>query len=236
MRFSNILGQEHIKNHLQQSANNGRIPHAQLFVGNEGSGTLPMAIAYANELLCGGSNKNESCSNKINKLAHPDLHFVYPVNTNDKIKKNPVSSNFSEEWRSFVQKNPYGSLFEWFQELGIENKQGNISVHDAEDIGKSLIEGAGLILVDQIAGERGDAVCEFMGHDIKSCSIRLSVTEEHGTVFGGPERIFEISADPDKTEYGTVFLIKRCTAMLLFIVIIGLGQTVREADTVGQPA
>ncbi len=40
MQFSEILGQEHIKNHLTRSANLGRIPHAQLFVGPEGSGTL----------------------------------------------------------------------------------------------------------------------------------------------------------------------------------------------------
>ncbi|MEY2921920.1 MAG: hypothetical protein RL108_542, partial [Bacteroidota bacterium] len=47
MQFSEILGQEHIKSHLTKSADLGRIPHAQLFVGPEGSGTLPMAIAYA---------------------------------------------------------------------------------------------------------------------------------------------------------------------------------------------
>ena len=52
MLFNQVIGQEHIKNHLRTSAENGRIPHAQLFVGNEGSGTLPMAIAYAQFLLC----------------------------------------------------------------------------------------------------------------------------------------------------------------------------------------
>ena len=52
MLFSEILGQEHIKAHLTQSVNNGRIAHAQLFIGSEGCGTLPMAIAYAQYLLC----------------------------------------------------------------------------------------------------------------------------------------------------------------------------------------
>ena len=47
MLFNQVIGQEHIKNHLRIAAENGRIPHAQLFVGKEGSGTLPMAIAYA---------------------------------------------------------------------------------------------------------------------------------------------------------------------------------------------
>ena len=70
MLFSDILGQEHIKNHLTQSAENGRVPHAQLFVGPEGSGTLPMAIAYAQYLLCKNTNGentggNEACNLKF---------------------------------------------------------------------------------------------------------------------------------------------------------------------------
>ena len=52
MQFSQILGQDYLKNHLVKSATSGRIPHAQLFVGPEGSGTLPMAIAYAQYILC----------------------------------------------------------------------------------------------------------------------------------------------------------------------------------------
>ena len=61
MLFNQIIGQEHIKKHLQVSAENGRIPHAQLFVGKEGSGTLPMAIAYAQFLLCHFSDNAEVC-------------------------------------------------------------------------------------------------------------------------------------------------------------------------------
>ncbi len=56
--FSKIIGQEHIKNHLIKSADNGRIPHAQLFVGKEGSGTLPMAIAYAQYFMCTSTDKD----------------------------------------------------------------------------------------------------------------------------------------------------------------------------------
>ena len=78
MRFSEILGQEHIKNHLQQSADNRRIPHAQLFVGKEGSGTLPTAIAYAQFLLCSKNPNAQTCNLKCDKLTHPDLHFSFP--------------------------------------------------------------------------------------------------------------------------------------------------------------
>lgn len=101
-----------------------------------------MAIAYAKLLLCSSfetqSTEYRICSEKVNKLIHPDLHFVYPVNTNENIKKNPIANSYIDEWRSFVKTNPYASQFEWFQLLGIEKKQGNISVKEAEDIAKKM--------------------------------------------------------------------------------------------------
>ncbi len=142
MDFTDVIGQKHIKNYFQKTIENGRIPHAQLFVGATGSGTLPMAISYAKTLLCNQYSLNSaeymSCANKVDKLAHPDLHFVYPINTNDTIKKHPVSSHFITEWREFVTTNSYASLFEWLQLLGIENKQGVINVDEAAEIMKKL--------------------------------------------------------------------------------------------------
>ncbi|MDP3352299.1 MAG: DNA polymerase III subunit delta' [Flavobacteriaceae bacterium] len=138
MEFSEVLGLTFIKKHLQQSADLGRIPHAQLFVGAEGSGTLPMALAYAQYLLCKDSTDIESSKLKCKKLSHPDLHFAFPVATNDIIKKDPVSNLFLSDWRSFITQNPYGNLFDWLQFIGIENKQGFINVDEAEQIVKSL--------------------------------------------------------------------------------------------------
>ncbi|WP_418512665.1 ATP-binding protein [Corallibacter sp.] len=143
MLFEDVLGQEHIKNHLTQSVENGRIPHAQLFVGPEGSGTLPMAIAYAQYILCGNkggenSNGNEACNLKFKNYSHPDLHFAFPVATNDRVKKHPVSSLFLEEWRELLKEQPYGNLFDWYRKLGVENKQGQIGVDEAQEVVKSL--------------------------------------------------------------------------------------------------
>ncbi|MDX6745326.1 DNA polymerase III subunit delta' [Polaribacter sp. PL03] len=138
MLFNQIIGQEHIKNHLQVSAENGRIPHAQLFVGKEGSGTLPMAIAYAQFLLCNSSDNADACNIKCDKLQHPDLHFAFPVTTNDAVKKHAVSNLFLEDWRDFVKNQSYGSLFNWLQFIGVENKQGNIGVDEAEAVVKKL--------------------------------------------------------------------------------------------------
>ena len=141
MLFSDIIGQQHIKHHLTKTVENARIPHAQLFIAPTGSGGLSLAIAYAQYILC--QNKegenitgNASCNLKFEKLMHPDLHFAFPVTTNERVKKHPTSNSFMLEWREFVKETPYGSLFNWYQQLGIENKQGQIGVNEAEDIVK----------------------------------------------------------------------------------------------------
>lgn len=142
MDFSEVIGQQQLKSHLSKTVENGRIPNTQLFVGKTGCGILPIALSYAKEILCRGYKKDSeeyhTCANKVAKLGHPDLHFVFPVNTNEDIKKNPVSANFSSDWRDFVLKNPYASLYEWYQFIGIENKQGNISKYEAQEISKNL--------------------------------------------------------------------------------------------------
>jgi DNA polymerase III subunit delta' len=143
MQFSSVLSQQHIINHLTKSAESGRIPHAQLFVGPEGSGTLAVAIAYAQYILCHNSNGenqngNESCNLKFQSLAHPDLHFIYPTVTTEAVKTKPRSIDFISDWRTFVLKNPYGSLLDWYSFLGVQNKQGEIRVDDAQEILKSL--------------------------------------------------------------------------------------------------
>lgn len=142
MLFSEILGQGHIKSHLTKSANEGRIPHAQLFIGPEGSGTLPMAIAYAQYILCSNTNaENNSgtaCNLKFENFSHPDLHFVFPVAANSEIKSHPVSASFLKYWREFITVTPYGSLFDWYRKIDIQNKQGQIGVDEATEIVKSL--------------------------------------------------------------------------------------------------
>jgi len=144
MKFSDIVGQNHLKNHLVNSVQKGRIPHAQLFIGPEGSGTLLMALAYAQYIICnnkGTENEGGSsaCNLKFDHLQHPDLHFVYPVATTDSIKSNATSDDFMSTWIDFLKETPYGSVNDWYEAIGIQKKQGNISVHEAASILKKLI-------------------------------------------------------------------------------------------------
>lgn len=154
MLFKDILGLTHIKRHLATSADAGRVPHAQLFVGPEGSGTLSMALAYAQYLICGNRNgentaensgsdpgqieKNRVCNSKFATLSHPDMHFAYPVSNSDKVKSHAVSDHYMEEWRRFIKEQPYGNLFDWYRLIGIEKKQGHIGVDEAQDVVKKL--------------------------------------------------------------------------------------------------
>jgi DNA polymerase-3 subunit delta' len=143
MLFKNVLGLEHIKNHLVTTADSGRVAHAQLFVGPEGSGVLPMALAYAQYLLCsntGGENEGGDavCNTKCASLSHPDLHFAFPVASSDKVKSHAVSDHYLQEWRQFVKEQPYGNLFDWYRHIGIEKKQGQIGVDEAQDMVKKL--------------------------------------------------------------------------------------------------
>lgn len=143
MQFSEILGQEYLKNHLIKSASQGRIPHAQLFVGPTGCGTLAMALAYSQYVLCNNSNDensggSDSCNIKFNSFSHPDLHFIFPTVSTSDVKTKPKSIDFVKDWRQFIIENPYGSLFDWYNLLEVANKQGEIRVDDAQEILKSL--------------------------------------------------------------------------------------------------
>ncbi len=143
MLFKDVLGLDHIKTHLASSADRGRIAHAQLFVGPEGSGTLSMALAYVQYLVCGnieGENKggDQACNLKFNSLSHPDVHFAFPTSNSDKVKSHAVSNHYMEEWRQFLKEQPYGNLFDWYRLIGIEKKQGQIGVDEAMDVVKKL--------------------------------------------------------------------------------------------------
>jgi len=136
MLWKQIAGQEEIKKKLINSVSEGRISHAQLFCGDNGWGALSLAIAYAGEILA--AEKGEDALRKVASLQHPDLHFSFPVATTDSVKKEPTSNQFIKEWREFLNENPYGSIYDWLQFLGVEKKQGIINVHEAQEIVKSL--------------------------------------------------------------------------------------------------
>ena len=143
MQFKDVIGQQTVKEHLCHSVRSGRIPHAQLFHGPRGSGTLPMALAYAQYVACTNRTENDSCGTcpsckKFDHFSHPDLHFAFPVNTSKAIKKDPVSDDYLVQWRETLIDNPYFLSNQWYTIMGIENKQGLISKKESEAIMRKL--------------------------------------------------------------------------------------------------
>jgi len=143
MKFKDIIGHNSIKKRLVNSVNESKISHAQLFLGKEGSGSLALAIAYAQYISCQNKQAEDSCGEcssciKYEKLVHPDLHFVYPVATNNDVKKDPISAHFLSQWREINQEDIYFSLEHWQEKLETGNKQLLISKNESVDILKAL--------------------------------------------------------------------------------------------------
>ena len=144
MRFSDIIGLEETKQTLIHTVSSNHIAHAQLFLGATGSANLALALAYITYINCTNKQENDSCGtcsscSKMNKLIHPDLHFVYPVSATKKITGNQaISTSFVKNWREFVLNNPYNTLPAWASFIGAENKQPNISKAESKHIVRNL--------------------------------------------------------------------------------------------------
>ena len=142
MFFKDIIGQEQVKERLRLELHEGRVPHAQLFAGPEGSGALPLAIAYARFRLCTQRGETDACGTcpscvKLNKLAHPDLHFVFPV-VKRKGGGDTVSDDYIREWRELAISTPYFGLNHWLDALGAENQQAQIFVKESDELTRKL--------------------------------------------------------------------------------------------------
>lgn len=142
MFFKDIIGQEALKKRLIQSVQEQRISHAQMFSGSEGTGKLAMAIAYAQYISCRDRSESDSCGvcpscHKYSKLAHPDLHFVFPIFNSPKYK-NPTSDDFLKEWRQMVANNPYFDLSQWLSFVDAGNAQGVIYERESDSIYRKL--------------------------------------------------------------------------------------------------
>lgn len=140
MQFRQIVGQEAVKQRLINSVTENRVSHAQLFLGPEGCGSLPLAVAYAQYLSCLDRQPDDSCGEcsscrKYEKLMHPDLHFSYPFFAKH---KEDTAITFIEQWREALLNNPYLSLDVWRSYLEADNKQANINIAECHQIIKKL--------------------------------------------------------------------------------------------------
>ncbi|MEL6923112.1 MAG: hypothetical protein AAFO94_03620 [Bacteroidota bacterium] len=134
MQFKDIIGQQAVKQSLLSMVQSNRMPHAQLFLGPEGSGKLALALAFAQYLLCTDRSSTDSCGvcrhcRRAAKFIHPDLHFTFPV-----VGSKITSSHYLKEWRLALSENIYLNVNQWLQGIGAENKQGNINKDECVQI------------------------------------------------------------------------------------------------------
>ena len=142
MFFREVIGQQHIKERLIRSVAEERVSHALLFAGQEGTGGFNLALAFAQYVSCRNRGESDSCGtcpscHKYLKIAHPDLHFVFPVVSGKGIK-DPVSDNYIKEWREFVLGNRYFSYNQWLNFIDAGNQQGIINKSESESILRKL--------------------------------------------------------------------------------------------------
>ncbi|MBO9593798.1 MAG: hypothetical protein J7599_12905 [Niabella sp.] len=167
MQFKQVIGQHTLKKELPELMKENRLAHAILFLGKEGSGALPLALAFAQYIVCERISRPlsaapqgpslfgdaepepaqdtityDSCGTcpscvKAAAFAHPDIHFSYPVVTK-KAGTPPISTDYIVEWREFLKGYIYGNAYDWLQFIGAQNKQGNITAQECNDIIKKL--------------------------------------------------------------------------------------------------
>ena len=167
VQFEKVTGQKDTKDQLIQLVQHNRLSHALLFLAKEGSGALSLALAFAQYIVCekvNGKIKNipdsatlfgnpepanpktdvniDSCGicsacTKASQLVHPDIHFTYPV-ISKKAGNAPLSTDYIKEWREFVNRQPYGNTYDWLQFIGADNKQGNITAEECNDINRKI--------------------------------------------------------------------------------------------------
>lgn len=214
MLFSDIVGQRQVKNQLTEMVGQNRLSHALLFSGKEGTGALPLALAFSQYVLCEKVNKRNdagsaaslfgedtsipseplsdacgvcSACTKARSLAHPDIHYTYPV-IPKKPGDKPVSTDYISEWREFIAGYPYGNVYDWLQFIGAENKQGNITAQECSDIIhklslKSFESGYKVLILwmPEYLGTEGNKLLKLI-EEPPANTLFILVTENEGLV------------------------------------------------------
>ncbi|HLO59384.1 MAG TPA: DNA polymerase III subunit [Bacteroidales bacterium] len=145
MFFKDIIGQKNLLSRFINTVKENRVSHAWLMFGEEGTGSLPIALAFASYILCTNRLEDDACGTcascrKTQKYIHPDMHFVFPVNKTREVDSDSVGSDdFISYWRSFISENPYGRLTQWYNHIDLDNKQGIISTDESKRLTSKLM-------------------------------------------------------------------------------------------------
>lgn len=140
--FRDVVGQDETKRLLLGCAHDGKMPHALLFAGKLGTGKLPLALALSRYLLCQHPDPEDACGKcpackMMDRLAHPDLHFVFPI-VKRKGGKDTVCDEYLSQWREMLERNAYVTLQQWMEKIDAGNQQPQIYVRESDEIQRKL--------------------------------------------------------------------------------------------------
>lgn len=145
MRFKDITGQQEAADRLRRAIDDGRMPHALMISGRDGSGAMSLALTAAQYILCEHHTEGEPCEQcphclQVHRLQHPDLHFVFPVvnKSGQSGENSAVSDDYLAEWRDMLTRNPEMTFANWVKYISEEGKNAQIYKNEAASIVRKL--------------------------------------------------------------------------------------------------
>ena len=146
MNFSEVIGQEAVKERLINMVNEGRLPHALLFCGPQGVGKMALAMAFASYLLAGDETNEPTSPIVSNARAmlrnweHPDLHFSYPTIKLPSMSSDhqPISNDFAKEWHTLIMKRTYFTMNQWMKQMEATTQQAIITGAESDELSRIL--------------------------------------------------------------------------------------------------
>lgn len=145
MRFADLPKDGPLVKALAGMVDSGKLPHAIMLHENDGGGAFGLAMSFLQYLYCRQRKGEDSCGecpncNKISKLIHPDVHFVFPVllESGSSASESSPSEAYLGDFRKLAQANPRFSESELYGALGFEGKNPVISVSEANALLRGL--------------------------------------------------------------------------------------------------
>lgn len=121
-----------MKQQLIHEVQKDQAAHAYLFFGKSGYGALPVALAFAQYILCENKQEADSCGEcssckKVEDGQHPDLHYTFPLIAANK----KLSKEYYPVWREQLKESAYFDLFEWT--MRIDDKKARNPIISTEE-------------------------------------------------------------------------------------------------------
>lgn len=162
MQFKDVIGQAQLKKDLIREVASNKVSHAQLFLGQFGYGTLPMALAFTQYIFCENKSETDSCGScpsclKTADFQHPDLHFSFPIVLS--IAK--TTHHFFSDWRNQLKESAYFDLNDWINRIDEKGRRPMIGTDESLEIIKKLnlksFEGGKKVMIIWCANEMNTA-------------------------------------------------------------------------------